>query len=615
MSYKSTLDCISDLKSSDIIEINQEIDPDLDIATLTRLIYKVRGPALLFNNVKNCKYSVCSNLFGTLDRSLYIFRHSFNNVKNAIEFKANPVDYIKNPYNFAKFPSLCKTAIHSLCKKISANSAPVLKNKISISQLPQLKSWPLDGGAFITLPQVMSFPEKNSSIFKANLGMYRVQISGGDYEYNKEVGLHYQIRRTIGIHHKNAIEKNYKFKVAIHIGGPPSHTIAAVMPMPDNLSELIFAGMLAKKRVRWCEYDGYKVLADADFCILGYVQNNDLKPEGPFGDHLGYYSLKHPFPYLKIEHVFCRNKAVYPITVVGRPPQEDSTFGVIIHKLTSTMVPQSLPGIKEINAVDQAGVHPLLIAIGSENYTPYIDKNNQIPSETITQAMSILGFNQCSLAKYLFIATQNSDTTLSTNELKNYFTYVLERIELPRDLLILSRTTIDTLDYSSGDFNYGSKAIFLCTGIKKRELSTDLTAFKKLKHSSVCASIIPGIVAINLNNNNQDDDHILLQQMIDSLDLSLCNETVMVVICDDPEYMASNFDNFLWITFTMSNPADNIHGKNSRFVRKHFSFDGPVFIDARTKNHHTQKLTEDESSVERVNKIIDKNKRLSDLLK
>ena len=615
LKYKSTIDCVNDLKNTDqLVEIKNCVDPYLDIAQLTRMVFKVGGPCLLFTNVKASKFPVCSNLFGTIDRSNYIFRDSLTSVKSAIELKANPVAFLKYRENYGKFFALSKCAINSFPKKISPKKAPVLANSISINQIPQIVSWPEDGGAFITLPQVLSFPEDQCSIVKANLGMYRIQLSGNNYKTNQEIGLHYQIRRTIGLHHRKAIENNRQFKIAIHIGGPPSHTISAVMPMPDNLSELVFAGMLGNQRVRWCEYQGYRVLADADFCILGYV-GKDLKDEGPFGDHLGYYSLKHLFPYVKVQHVFARDKAVLNITVVGRPPQEDSIFGALIHKLTAAMVPVSLPGIKEINAVDQAGVHPLLLAIGSENYTPYVQA--QKPMEIITQAFAILGFNQCSLAKYLIIASGNNYPRLSTKDLKGFFIHVLERISFSRDLLILSRTTIDTLDYSSKEFNFGSKAILVCGDKKLRELSSSLEGIKTLRHIDQCAEVMCGIVAISLVKINSKDskneekdlsyhnDQDQLLQSIQSLDLKSVTGIMLVVVCDDPINLGKNFANFLWTTFTLSNPGDNLFGKNQRWERKHFSFDGPLFIDARSQKHHSNILVEDSASKERMEKLID----------
>jgi len=216
----------------------------------------------------------------------------------------------------------------------------VLANQTTLSQLPQLKSWPDDGGAFVTLPQVYSEDVRDPSLSKSNMGMYRVQYSGNDYQADRQVGIHYQIHRGIGIHHKAAIEAGKPFRVNVFVGGNPAMTVAAVMPLPEGMSELTFAGALAGHRIPMVrQQNAASIYADADFCISGTIDPNRQMPEGPFGDHLGYYSLKHDFPVLNVDKVYHRDGAIWPFTVVGRPPQEDTVFGELIHELTSPVAP------------------------------------------------------------------------------------------------------------------------------------------------------------------------------------------------------------------------------------------------------------------------------------
>src|SRR5690606_30406744 len=278
----------------------------------------------------------------------------------------------------------------------------------TIDALPRIRSWPEDGGPFITLPQVYTEDPDRPGIFRSNLGMYRIQLAGNQYGAN-EIGLHYQIHRGIGAHHAAALRRGEPLRVSIFIGGPPSHTLAAVMPLPESISELLFAGMLAGRRFRYKRHDGYLVSSDADFVITGTVDPRETRPEGPFGDHLGYYSLVHDFPFLRVEKVWHRRDAIWPFTVVGRPPQEDTSFGKLIHEITAPVVPKEIPGVHALHAVDAAGVHPLLLAIGSERYVPW---GERIPQELLTIANAILGFGQCSLAKYLLIAAREDDANL-----------------------------------------------------------------------------------------------------------------------------------------------------------------------------------------------------------
>jgi len=164
------------------------------------------------------------------------------------------------------------------------------------------------------------------------------------------------------------------------------------MPLPEGLSELTFAGMLANRRFRYSRKNGYIISSDADFVITGIIRKNIKKPEGPFGDHLGYYSLQHDFPVMRVERVCCRRRPIWPFTVVGRPPQEDSMFARLVHELVGPAIPRTIPGIKAVHAVDAAGVHPVLLAIGSERYVPYEDPRR--PRELLTLANALLGHGQ-----------------------------------------------------------------------------------------------------------------------------------------------------------------------------------------------------------------------------
>jgi 4-hydroxy-3-polyprenylbenzoate decarboxylase len=248
-----------------------------------------------------------------------------------------------------------------------------------------------------------------NEVNKANIGMYRIQLSGNNYIQNKEIGLHYQLHRGIGIHHKMYLEEHAaEFKISIAVGGPPCNTLASIFPLPEGMSEIFFSGILGNKAYKYFWYDGYFFPSEADFVITGRIKKNQLKPEGPFGDHLGYYSLTHEFPVLEVDQVYHRKDAIWHFTVVGRPPQEDSSFGHIIHQLVRNLTTHELPGIREVHAVDAAGVHPLLLAIGSERYMPFRDRK---PEEILTQANLLLGKGQTSLAKFLIIIAEEPSIT------------------------------------------------------------------------------------------------------------------------------------------------------------------------------------------------------------
>ena len=571
MGYSSLRACIDDLEENKLlIRIKEEVDPNLEMASRHLQEFKNSGKALLFENIKGSKYSAVSNLFGTLERSNFIFRNSIHKVKKIIDLKLNPIHGFKNPM------SALQSAFYSIKALPKKVSFPTIFEQIKITDIPQIKCWPKDGGAFITLPQVYSEDINNPGIMNSNLGMYRVQLGGNDYITNREVGLHYQIHRGIGIHHRNALRIGSPLKVSIFVGGPPSHTFAAVMPLPESMSEITFAGILEGRRFRYAVKDGYTISADADFVICGEV-GSDLKPEGPFGDHLGYYSLVHNFPFLKVDKVYAKKDAIWPFTVVGRPPQEDSQFGKMIHYMTGKAIKDEIPGLKAVNAVDESGVHPLLLAIGSERYTPY--NPSRVPQEILTIANHILGTGQLSLAKYLLIVEEEGAPDI--NDKESFFIHLLERVDWSRDMHFQTMTTIDTLDYSGEGLNEGSKLIIAAAGPKKRNLLKQNPLLKlSRKFANICI-VIDGVLAIDGNGSVED--------LIQELENIHMDGIALITLVDDVLFVAEDFSNWLWVCFTRSNPSHDIYGLDEVLKNKHFSCSIPI-IDARIKKHHAPVL-------------------------
>src|ERR1035437_1172928 len=286
MAYKNLLDCLIDLeKNGQLIRVKEEVNPELEMAAIHLRVHEAGGKAILFENIKGCNYQAASNIFGTVERSKFIFREHFADVQKLIEIKNNPAIILKHPF---KYVGLAKAALSSRPKKVNENIHNYF-DEITIAQLPLIKHWQMDGGAFVTLPQVYSEDIDQPCVAHSNVGMYRIQLTGNEYQLNKEVGLHYQLHRGIGVHQTKANAKRVPLKVSVFVGGPPSHTLAAVMPLPEGLSELNFAGALGGRRFRYTYQDGYCISLDADFVVTGEVYPNENKLEGPFGDHLGYY--------------------------------------------------------------------------------------------------------------------------------------------------------------------------------------------------------------------------------------------------------------------------------------------------------------------------------------
>lgn len=612
MAYNSLESCLSDLeKNGDLIRIREEVDPYLEMAAIHLRVFEAGGPALLFENVKGSRFRAASNIFGTLKRSKFIFRDTLLQVQQLISLKNDPVKAIKHPIkNF----SAGMAALKALPLKNPA-SKPVLFQQIQVQDIPQVQHWPKDGGAFVTLPQVYTEDIDQPGIIKANLGMYRIQLSGNDYALNEEIGLHYQLHRGIGVHQHKANKKGLPLKVSVFAGGPPSHSVSAVMPLPEGISEMTFAGVLGNRRFRYCYVDGYCISTDADFVITGEVYPGENKPEGPFGDHLGYYSLRHNFPLMRVHKVFAKKNAIWPFTVVGRPPQEDTSFGQLIHEIAGDALQAEIPGLKEVHAVDAAGVHPLLLAIGSERYTPYTPAKQ--PAEILTIANHILGTGQLSLAKFLFI-TADDTNQLNTHDIDTYLQYILRRINLKRDVHFYTNTTIDTLDYSGTSLNSGSKVVLAAYGEVQRELATEVPVFlKELSGFENASLVIPGIIALQ---TKPFISYETAKQELNSLNEQLQNHTdelqniPLMIVCDDASFVSKNLGNFLWVSFTRSNPSHDMHGIGEFTENKHWGCTGPLIFDARIKPHHAPALEIDPAVEKRIDRLFEKGGSLNGIL-
>ncbi len=588
MGYRSLEACVADLRQHDhLLRIEDRVDPHLEAAEIHRRVFAAGGPALYFANVAGTPFPMLSNLFGTKERTRFLFRDTLDQVKKLVELKADPGTIKKAPlqYTWAGLG-----AWRMLPRRV--RRGPVLRHQTTLRQLPALQSWPLDGGPFITLPQVYSEHVDYPGLMKSNLGMYRVQLAGNAYEPDREIGLHYQIHRGIGVHHQAALRAGQPFRVNIFIGGAPAMCVAAVMPLPEGLSELTFAGALAGHRipmiVRGSEPGIY---ADADFCITGVVEPERLLPEGPFGDHLGYYSLQHPFPVLRVEKVYHRGAAIWPFTVVGRPPQEDTMFGELIHEITGPMIPKVVPGVSAVHAVDVAGVHPLMLAVGSERYTPF--QALKRPSELLTQANAILGQGQMSLAKYLLIVDGGDHDGLDIHDIGAFLDHLLSRIDWSRDLHFQTSTTIDTLDYSGSGMNEGSKVVMAAAGPVIRELATEVGPLRLPDGCERPRMVRPGILAITSPRGGEAADDFLRRFCRHFDRQSPLNRWTLVALVDDSDFVAQSLENFLWVVFTRSNPADDIDGIEAFVAAKHWGCHGSLVIDARRKPHHAPPLEVD----------------------
>ncbi|MFM8733748.1 MAG: UbiD family decarboxylase [Pirellulales bacterium] len=608
MGFRSLASCVEALRAErQAVVIDHPVDPRFEIAEIQRRLFRAGGPAVLFTQPRGCRFPILVNLYGTRSRIERIFADTLDRVRRLVELKIDPTAALRAPARYWRAPL---DALTTLPKRV--RTGPVLARSIPLSLLPQVVSWPGDGGPFITLPAVYSEHPDTPGTRHSNLGMYRVQLAGNAYETDREVGLHYQIHRGIGVHHAGALARGEPLRVAIFVGGSPALAVSAVMPLPEGLPELTFAGALAGHRIPMIpRRGGPAIYADADFVIEGSVVPGVTKPEGPFGDHLGYYARRHEFPLLRVDNVWHREGAIWPVTVVGRPPQEDTLFGWLVHELTGPVIPTVLPGVSSVHAVDASGVHPLLLAVGSERYLPW--RRAERPAELLTQASAILGQGQLSLAKYLFIVAGQDAPGLDAHDIELFLAHLLARADWRRDCHFHTETTIDTLDYSGSGFNVGSKLVVAARGPAIRELPTALapgiTLPAGFQNPRIC---MPGVVAVegprieprpSLDTPSDAAIWGMARASPWSADVARFCAAIgpehplrswpLVVLVDDAAFAAAALENFLWVTFTRSNPAADVHGVDAETTQKHWGCRGPLVIDARLKPHHAPPVEED----------------------
>ena len=544
-------------RENDLVEVAAEVDPYLEIAEIHRRVIEAQGKALLFRNVKNSKYPVVTNLFGTANRIELAFgRKPLELVKTAVEMFE--VLLPPKPKELWKYRSMAFEALKLGTKKVKR--APILEvvdKPANLEELPLLQLWHEDGGHFITLPLVYT---EHPVTKKHNLGMYRIQ------RYDQETtGIHWQIHKGGGFHYAEAEKMNQSLPATIFLGGAPALMLAAIAPLPEDVPELVLASLLAGKKIKTVENpleNQHRLLAEAEFAICGNVPPLERRPEGAFGDHYGYYSLVHDYPVFHARAVFHRKDAIYPATVVGKPRQEDFYIGDYLQELLSPLFPLVMPAVKDLWSYGETGFHSLAAAVVKERYA----------REAIGAGFRILGEGQLSLTKFLML----TDTAQNLRDFKSLFEHILARVDWRTDFYIFNQTSFDTLDYASGKINHGSKALLLGLGAAKRELKREFSG--SLPVGIKAAKVYCGGCLV-VEGTEYVKDKSLAERIAKSNNF---NEFQIVVLHDKLEY-ADSTEQFLWATWTRFNPATDVYAKETIVKNHHLSYTAPLIIDARIK--------------------------------
>lgn len=554
-------------REQDLVEITAEVDPYLELAEIHRRVIAEGGPALLFTNVKGSRYPVFSNMFGTLRRvDLAFGPRPEQLMKQAIALTHELV-----PPTFGKVwgkRDLLLDLVKTGTKKVSASQAPILQAVDApgrLRELPALTSWHEDGGPFLTLPLVYTEHPKTGD---HNLGMYRIQI----YD-DQTTGVHWQIHKGGGFHYHEAELANEDFPTTVFLGGPPALIASAIAPGPEFLPELLLTSFIMGEKLAVVDDPNggrYPLIAEAEFAIVGKVPPHKRRLEGPFGDHYGYYSLAHDFPFLNVERVYHRKDAIYPATVVGKPVQEDYYLGDFLQKLFSPAFPMVMSGVRDLWTYAETGFHALAAAVVRESYK----------REAIANAFRILGEGQLTLTKFLILTDKHVDL----GNFRELFETVLERFDPRTDLFVIGNTSIDTLDYTGRRLNHGSKGILLGTGDPIRTLPGEYHG-PELPGIDQVAAYCRGCLCVQGASFEQDPELAprLVQQSAADL-----RDWPVVFLVDDVS-IAAHQSSFLWTTFTRFDPAHDIYAE-TELIRHHPSYQCPIVIDARMKPGYPQEV-------------------------
>jgi 4-hydroxybenzoate decarboxylase subunit C len=545
-------------RENEIITVKAEVDPYLELAEIHRRVISEGGPALLFTRVKGSRYPVVTNLFGTERRIDLAFGPKPETfVRELVQIAESILP--PNPTELWKHRSVALDLLRLGTTNTSRSPVTqVVDRPPRLDQLPVLTTWQEDGGPFITLPLVYT---EHPVTKKHNLGIYRMQV----YDASS-TGLHWQIQKGGGFHYGEAERLEQPLPVTVFLGGPPALMLAAIAPLPEDVPELVLASLLAGQKLKMTRNPlgtgKHRLAAEAEFALVGHAPPHERRPEGPFGDHYGYYSLLHDYPVFHVDAVFHRRDAIYPATVVGKPRQEDFFIGDYLQKLLSPLFPMVMPSVRDLWTYGETGFHSLAAAVVRERYG----------REALVSGFRILGEGQLSLTKFLLL----TDTPQDLKNFPSLLEHVLARFRPETDLFIFSNVSMDTLDYTSGKVNEGSKAIMLGLGDPVRELPREFQG--QLPRYVSHAEVFCGGCLVLQGGSFAEDEGLAVRIAGDP---AFANWP-LIVLHDDARVARSSAD-FLWATWTRFEPASDIYAADTVVRRHHLVYKAPVVIDARTK--------------------------------
>jgi len=552
-------------RGNDLVTVEAPVDPRLEVAEIHRRVIAAGGPALLFTNVTGADFRLVTNLFGTARRAELAFgERPMRLVRRLVQLAEDLLPPSATGLWNARDIGLELFKVGS--RRVT--KGPVvecLTSDVRLDHLPVLTCWPEDGGPFITLPLVYTtHPDRPAH----NLGMYRMQVHGA-----RTAGMHWQIGKGGGFHYAVAEARGQQLPATVFLGGPPALILSAVAPLPENVPELLLASLIAGERLPQVHGHGpHPLMATSEFALIGEVPPHVRQPEGPFGDHYGYYSLQHDYPVFEVQRLAHRADAIFPATVVGKPRQEDFFVGDLLQELLSPLFPLVMPAVERLWSYGETGYHSLAAAIVKQRYK----------REAMASTFRILGEGQLSLTKFLLV----TDRYVDVHDFRATLEHILARTNTETDLYVFSNLSMDTLDYTGPAVNEGSKGVWLGLGDPVRELPREFNPAAVPPGVTDVRVFCGGCLAVGAPAYSAEPDAAARVASAAAF-----GDWPLVVLTDNAARACASAMNFLWTTFTRFEPAADIHAAERRIVRNHIAYRGPIVIDARLKPGFPKELT------------------------
>ncbi len=571
-------------KNGELHRVKVEVDPDLEITEIATRALHLGKPALLFENVKGADFPLVINILASERRiELALGKHPDELGEQLISFAEKVMP--PSPKILFEESAMIRRIYNSRPKNVTLARSQAVIEKPNLSSLPILKTWPEDGGRFVTLPQVITYDPKSG---KRNIGMYRIQKFD-----DQTTGMHWQIGKGGGYHYHTAEKMNVPLEVALIIGSDPALLLATVAALPEGIDEAMFAGFLRGKPTEFVSARSLNIAvpANAEFIFEGIVKPRERKMEGPFGDHFGHYSNAAEFPVFHIQTATRRKDPIYPATIVGIPPMEDKFIGDATQQILAPLARLIHHEVKNVWAYYETGFHNLLVVSVNERYQ----------KEAMKAALGLMGTGQLSLTKCLITVSENVDVRNFNDVLKA----VRDNFDPHFDFIMIPKVPLDTLDFTSLKMNLGSKMIVDATEKKKpkqkvnvKKLTDVVKSLSAYDRRIIDARLIEGsLLLIKVKK----DGAAVIKKIVQHPGL----EGVKLAAAVSFDVDINEQESYLWGVFTRFDCERDITFTEQKLIGISPIYKGILGIDATWKKGYPNPLTMDDAVIKKVDERWD----------